>query len=129
VGNVTPTQSVSYSVTYAVCLLYDPTRAVQSGSTILLKIQLCDANNADASISNIVVHALSLVQTSTNASEALQASGNANPDNDFRYDPTLGPTGGYIFNLSTKGLTTGSYQLTFTAGADPMPHVLNFQVR
>jgi len=129
VGNVTPAQSVNYSVTYAVCLLYDPTRAVQNGSTIPLKIQLCDANKADASSSNTVVHALSLVQTSTNASEALQASGNANPDNDFRFDPTLGPTGGYIFNLSTQGLTTGSYQLTFTAGADPMPHVLNFQVR
>ncbi len=129
VGNIGPTQSVSYSVTYGVCLLYDPTRAVQSGSTIPLKIQLCDANNADVSSSTVVVHAVSLVQTSTNASEVLQASGNANPDNDFRFDPTLGPTGGYIFNLSTKVLTTGSYQLTFTASVDPLPHVLNFQVR
>ncbi len=129
VGNVAPAQTVSYSVAYAVCLLYDPTRAVQSGSTIPLKIQLCDANNADVSSSTVVVHAVSLVQTSTNASEALQASSNANPDNDFRFDATLGPTGGYIFNLSTKGLTTGSYQLTFTASGDPLPHVLNIQVR
>jgi len=129
VGNLAPAQTVSYSVTYALCLLYDPTRAVQGGSTIPLKIQLCDANNADVSNSSVVVHGVGLVQTSTNASEALQAAGNANPDNDFRFDPTLGPTGGYIFNLSTKGLTTGSYQLTFTAGADPLPHVLSFQVR
>jgi len=129
VGNIAPTQSVSYSVTYGVCLLYDPTRAVQSGTTIPLKIQLCDANNADVSSSTVVVHAVSLVQTSTNASEVLQASGNANPDNDFRFDATLGPTGGYIFNLSTKGLTTGYYQLTFRTSVDPLPHVLSFQVR
>jgi len=129
VGNVAPVQSVSYSVTYGVCLLYDPTRAVQSGSTLPLKIQLCDANNTDVSNSTIIVHGVSLVQTSTNASEILQASGNANPDNDFRFDPTLGPTGGYIFNLNTKGLTTGSYRLTFTATGDPLPHALSFQVR
>lgn len=129
VGNVAPLQLVSYSVTYALCLLYDPTRSVQGGSTIPLKLQLCDANNTDVSSSSVLVHAVSLVQTSTNSSETIQASGSANPDNDFRFDPTLGPTGGYIFNLSTKGFTTGSYQLTFTAGADPLPHALNFQVR
>lgn len=129
VGNVAPTQTISYSVTNAVCLLYDPTRSVQSSSTIPLKIQLCDANNADVSSSNVVVHAVSLVQTSTNASAVLQASGDANPDNDFRFDPTLGSTGGYIFNLSTKGLTTGSYQLTFAASSDPTSHILSFQVR
>ncbi len=129
VGNVAPPQSVSYSVTYAVCLLYDPTRAVQSGSTIPLKIQLCDANNADVSSSTVFVHGVSLVETSTNASEVLQSSGNANSDNDFRFDPTLGPTGGYIFNLSTQGLTTGSYLLSFSVGADPFTHTLSFQVR
>ena len=32
----------------------------------------------------------------------------------FRYDPTLGGSGGYIFNLSTKGLTTGTWKVTFT---------------
>jgi hypothetical protein len=129
VGNVAAPQSVSYSVSYAVCLFYDPTRAVQSGSTVPLKIQLCDANNSDASSPSVVVHGVSLLQVSTNASEVLQASGNANPDNDFRFDSTLGPTGGYVFNLSTKGLTTGSYALTFTAGTDPSPHILGFQVR
>jgi hypothetical protein len=129
VGNVAPPQSVSYSVTYSLCLLYDPTRSVQGGSTIPLKIQLCDVNNSDVSSSLVLVHAVSLVQASTNASDVIQASGNANPDNDFRFDSSLGPTGGYIFNLSTKGLTTGSYLLSFTAGADPTLHPLTFQVR
>ncbi|HJU12108.1 MAG TPA: hypothetical protein VJ728_14585, partial [Candidatus Binataceae bacterium] len=129
VGNIGAPQSVDYTVAYKVCVLYDPSRSVQSGSTIPLKIQLCDASNNDASSSSVIVHAVSLVQSSTSASELVQSSGSANPDNDFRYDNTLGSTGGYIFNLSTRGLSTGSYALTFTAGADPTMHTLVFQVR
>jgi len=129
VGNISPPQSAKYSVTYGLCLLYDPSRSVQSGSTIPLKLQLCDASNSDVSTSSVVFHATGLVQASTNSSEVIQASGNANPDNDFRFDATLGPTGGYSFNLSTKGLTTGSYLLSFSAGADPLPHTITFQVK
>jgi hypothetical protein len=129
VGNLSSPQAVTYSVSYNLCLLYDPTRSVNGGSTLPLKLQLCDANNADVSQSAVVLHGLSLVQAATNASEVLQASGNANPNNDFRFDSSLGPTGGYIFNLSTKGLTTGSYLLSFSAGADPTAHTLMFQVR
>jgi hypothetical protein len=128
-GNTAAPGSVSYTVAYKVCPLYDPTRSVQSGSTIPLKIQICDASNNDASSPSVIVHAVRLVQTNSNASEALQSAGSANPDNDFRYDSTLGSTGGYIFNLSTRGLSTGSYALIFAAGGDPTLHQLPFQVR
>jgi hypothetical protein len=40
---------------------------------------------------------------------SLQDAGGANPGNLFRYDAALG---GYVFNLSTKGLTAGTYALT-----------------
>jgi len=130
VGNAAAPDSINYSVAYNVCVLYDPTRSVQSGSTIPLKLQLCDINHTDVSSASIAVHATSLIQASSNASEIIQVSGNANPDNDFRYDSTLGPTGGYIFNLSTKGLATGAYVLSFTAGTDPATtHTVMFQVR
>jgi hypothetical protein len=129
VGNVATPQNVKYTVAYKVCLLYDPTRSVHSGSTSPLKLQLCDANNNDVSSPAAVLHATKLTQTGTNASETIQDSGNANPDNDFRFDSTLGPAGGYIFNLSTTGLSNGSYALSFTAGADPTTHILVFQVR
>ena len=76
-----------------------------------------------------MLHASSLVQIGSSASEVIQASGNANPDDNFRYDSTLGPSGGYIFNLSTKGLTTGIYALSFTAGADPATHTALCQVQ
>lgn len=129
VGNISAPQVISYSVTYNVCILYDPTRSVQSGATIPLKLDLCNADNADVSSPSVMVRATSLTQLSSNASLVIQDSGNANPDNDFRYDSTLGLTGGYIFNLSTKGLATGSYALSFTAGTDPATHTIIFQVR
>ena len=79
---------------YSACLLYDPTRSVHIGATIPLKFYLCDANGNDVSASNIVVHAVGLTQTSTSASEVIQDSGDSNPDNDFRFDSTVGPSGG-----------------------------------
>lgn len=127
-GNVS-SASVSYSVSYNVCLLFDNTRSVQSGSTVPIRIALCDSGGIDASSSAVVVQAVSLTHISTNASQVLESSGSANPDGNFRFDPTLGTTGGYIFNLQTTGLTTGTYALTFTAGSDPSPHIVTFQVR
>jgi hypothetical protein len=58
-------------------------------------------------------------------------AGNANPDSNFRFDGGLGPNGGYIFNLKTTGLATGTYVLTFTVAGDPTTHntELVFQVR
>jgi hypothetical protein len=37
------------------------------------------------------------------------------PDADFRFDATPGGTGGYIFNLKTTGLGTGTHHLAFLA--------------
>ena len=54
---------------------------------------------------------------------------NANPGGNFRFDASLGPAGGYIFNLKTTGLALGTYSLQFTAGSDPIPHAANFAVR
>lgn len=122
---------VVYSVTpaYNVCPLYDQTKAVKSGATIPIKLQLCDANGANLSSSNVVVTATTLTRVSDNAPGTIQDSGNANPDTNFRYDPILGGTGGYIFNLSTKGLASGTYKLSFAAGSDSTVHSVQFQVK
>jgi hypothetical protein len=111
-------------ITYNVCLLYDPTHAVHSGAVIPIKLQLCDANGNDASSSGVVVTATGVVQVSTGATDAVQDAGNSNPDNNFRFDG-----GRYIFDLKTTGLPTGTYSLNFTAGNDPQPHAVLFQVR
>jgi hypothetical protein len=121
--------SVEFAGLYHVCLLYDATKATQSGATIPIKLQLCDGSGNDLSSPGITLHATGVTQVSTSISGAVQASGNANPDNDFRFDSTLGPTGGYIFNLSTKGLSTGTYNLNFTVSGDSFSYVAPFQVK
>ncbi len=126
VGNTT-SGSVSYSVTYNICLLYDPTKAKKSGSTYPIQIQLCDATSHNVSASGIIVHAVSVTMASTSAPGVLDDAGNSNnPDFDFRYDSGLG---GYIFNLKTTGNSTGTYNLNFTAGSDPLVHSTPFQIK
>jgi len=132
VGDANFTGSTSSAITqvvqYNFCLLYDPTRSVKGGATYPIKIYACDANGVDVSTNAIVVHATAILQLSTVVG-APDDAGNANPDSDFRFDITLGPTGGYIFNLKTTGLPTGTYMLQFTAGNDPIKHSVAFGVK
>jgi hypothetical protein len=120
--NITTNRAIKgLTVQYGVCLLYDPTRAVKGGATYPLKLYLCDFNSNDVSSSVIIVHTTSIFMTS-GFTDAPENAGNANPDSDFRFDSTLGPSGGYIFNLQTTGLMGGTYGFTFTAGNDPTTH-------
>ncbi len=122
------TANVTYTVGYKVCALYDQTKAHKLGSTVPIKLQLCDANGANVSAAGVVVHASSLLNLDSSASANVDDSGAANsPDNDFRYNATLGTTGGYIYNLSTKGLTVGTWQLSFTASG--ASYAVTFDVR
>ena len=74
--------------------------------------------------------ALNVQLVSSTAPGPVEDSGSANPDSNFRYDASLGGTGGYIFNLSTRGLATGTYNLNFkVVGADPTIYSAPFQVR
>jgi len=75
---------------YNLCFLYDPTKSVHSGSTLPVKLQLCDGTGNNLSSPTIALHSLSLTQTSSVTYGPVQAPGNANPDNDFRYDSSLG---------------------------------------
>lgn len=117
------------TVTYNTCPLYDQAKAVKSGATIPIKLQLCDANGSNLSLPSVLVTATAITRVSDNAPGLLEDAGDANPDNNFRYDSTLGATGGYIFNLSTRGLSTGTYRLSFAAGSDPTTHSVEFQVK
>jgi probable HAF family extracellular repeat protein len=114
---------------YTICLFYDPTRAVRSGSTLPIKLQLCDANNQNLSSASIVLHAISIEMLSSAGATDVQHSGNANPDNNFRYDASIGDTGGYIFNLKTRGLHSGSCALNFTVADGFTIYQVPFQVR
>jgi len=125
IGN-TSSQAVSYTVSYDVCLLYDPAKAKSAGSTIPIKLQLCDADKVNVSRADVAVTAVNVRQISTDAPGILEDAGSANPDNNFRFDSTVG---GYIFNLRTIGLGSGTFALSFKAGGDPTTHTVQFQVK
>jgi hypothetical protein len=126
-GN-TNSATAQYTVSYGVCLLYDPNKAHKAGSTVPVRFSLCDANGVNVSGADVAVQATSLKKVDSTAVGQLEDSGSANsPDNNFRYDPSLdGGLGGYIFNLSTKApspalgqknaLTSGSWKLCFSVG-------------
>jgi hypothetical protein len=108
------------TVSYNACLLYDPMRAVKSGATYPIKFYLCDANSIDVSSPGVVLNATAMYKTG-GGTGTIEDAGNANPDSNFRYDATLGPSGGYIFNFKTSSLGSGSYNLAFTAGGTSSP--------
>jgi hypothetical protein len=122
-------RSVQYVVAYAVCVLYDETKAHKLGSTIPIRLQLCDAAGVNVSSSATSVHVAGVTRVSDDATGEFAGSGSANADGDFRYDETVGDTGGYVLNLATTGLSVGTWAVTFTAGGDPTLHGVQFRVR
>ncbi|HEX5194406.1 MAG TPA: PxKF domain-containing protein, partial [Solirubrobacteraceae bacterium] len=121
VGN-SSSKSVDYQVTYQVCRL-DPSGGVHhAGSTIPIRLDLCDANGNSVSSHAIVVTAAQ-VTAADGTSQPAQDAGNANPGNAFRY-----AGGRYIYNLDTKGLDTGDYTLDVTVAGDPVVHHIAFQL-
>jgi hypothetical protein len=112
---------------YAACLLYDPAKAHRLGSTAPLKVRVCDATGANLSAPGLLLTAVGVVRIDGSATTALaESAGNANPDSAFRYDADLA---GYVFNLSTKGLSRGTWELRFTVAGSPTVHALRFDVR
>lgn len=114
---------------YQICLLYDTAKAVKSGGTIPIKFELCDGSGQDVSSASIIVHAVSVTQSTTSVPGLVQDAGNANPDQDFRFNATLGGSGGYIFNLSTKGYAIGTYNLHLTVTGSTADYSVPFQVK
>ena len=72
------------------------------------------------------MQATAVTRTSSTTNGVPDDSGNANPDNMFRYDAALQE---YAFNLSTKGYLTGTYELAFTISGDPVTHSVQFGLR
>jgi hypothetical protein len=120
------TGSTYVPVPYNICPLSDQSRPVQAGATIPVKLQLCDGYGANLSSPGLVLTGTQLKRVSDNEVVPLRSSGRSNADSIFRYDPTLR---GYIFTVSTTGLTPGTYQLSFAVGDEPLEYPVHFDVR
>lgn len=125
VGN-TASASVAYDVTYGVEVLFDQTKARKAGSTVPIKLRLVDASGANVSDATVALSAVRLTKLDNSATTVTDVASSANPDSAFRYDAALG---GYIYNYSTRGLSTGTWELTYTATDDPAEHTVTFDVR
>ena len=123
VGNAS-TLTVTYYVTYKVCLLYDPTQPFTRNNQVPIKLEICDYTNVNLSSASITLHADSVSPSVPGAPFS-----NSNPGNNFRFDATIASGGGYIYNLSVKTFPPGSYNLNFTATGDPGSHQAPFKVK
>lgn len=107
------TKSVTYTVAYRICLLYDPTRPVRLLGQVVISLRICDANGNNLSSSGITVTATRVTGPVTRTVGARMP-----------YTPLVS---GYSLPVSTRGLPNGNYNLEFTiSGADTTTHVAPF---
>jgi hypothetical protein len=125
VGHVTEAHA-SFDVTYAVCPITELTKLVSPGSTLSLKLSLCDANNLNVSDRQIGLVSVEVRPVSPDASVSPAFVLGGKRD-EWKYTGAHG--GSYSQNLSTKGLTGGTYELRFAVEGDPVMHTLAFQLR
>jgi hypothetical protein len=126
-GAVDPNYAITYApgklfITYAICPLYSQTAPNNRGSTIPIKVQICDAAKKNLSTSSITLKALTVTGPVSNVPKP---SGTSNPGNIFRYDSQIL---GYIYNLDSSPYPKGTYQLTFSVAGDPLNHTVGFVI-
>ncbi|HEX9076038.1 MAG TPA: hypothetical protein VF932_09675 [Anaerolineae bacterium] len=113
--------------TYKIQPLFDQAHSYKLGGVLPLKLQLLNADGTNVSSSALVLNATGLVQKDSSAAPlGVDSPGSANPDNNFRYDATLQ---GYIFNLSTKNLAAGTWQMQFKVSGDANTYIVQFDLR
>lgn len=109
-------------------LLNDGTSLFQSGRTIPVKFQLTasDSSFVTDAVANIQVYRVVATPTGTvDMSVDTLPSGSSNTGSLFRFDPVANQ---YIYNLSTKGYSSGTYLLRTTLNDGTM-HDVNFSIK
>jgi hypothetical protein len=121
----TPTDSANYNTVYgkiSVTAVYqysgvlqpinaDGTSLLKAGSTIPVKFTLKDYSGAYVSTANATISYAKLTSNGFETDVKANSTSAAVTGNEFRYDSTSNQ---YIFNMSTNGLTEGTYRLTIT---------------
>lgn len=107
------TQSVIYYVHYAYSGILQPINSDNSsifklGSTVTVKFQLMDANSSYVTNSVAKIYVTKIGDGIIGTEMEAKSTSNATTGNLFRYDSTSNQ---YIFNLGTKTLTTGTWQI------------------
>ena len=118
-GNAGYTASTSeplgQDITYAIELLYDPTKASKGRSVVKVELQDAAQNNLSSSTITLTVAGLS----------PSPAPGTA-PGGTFTFVAPRKGSSYYQFSVNTRNYPAGTYTLSFTAGADPTTHTASF---
>jgi hypothetical protein len=117
------TETVSYTVGYAIAVLFDQTKANNSGTNIPIKLKIVDANGVNLSAANIQLVAVRVDPGNLPA----QSSGNSSSTNVFSFDSS---SQSYQYNLkSEQTWAPGTYRLVFRIVGDPVEHFVSFNIR
>lgn len=107
--------------------LFDNAHAHRAGSVVPLRLQILNGEGVNISSPDLVLTATGLVKKdNTSVTAVVDDAGNANPDKAFRYDASLQ---GYVFNLSTKGMTAGTWQGQFQVSGYSGTYTVEFDLR
>ncbi|MBW5482195.1 OmpL47-type beta-barrel domain-containing protein [Streptomyces bambusae] len=109
-------RTVTYTVAYRICLLYDPSRPPRLLGQVVISLRICDANGNNLSSPDITLTAIRITGPVTRP-----VTGR------FTYTSFYS---NYSLPVSTQGLPNGNYNLEFTiSGADTTTHVAPFTLR
>ena len=108
------TASASYSVGYAVKVLFDRFIPYKRGSVVPIVLQLTDARGT-----NVSAAAIALTSVTINGKAATAA----------QQPKFVALVRSYGVNLNTTGFAPGTYTLAFKAGSDPVVHSVPFIVK
>ena len=111
---------------YAVLPLFDASRSYKLGSIVPIRLQLLDPQGENVSSASLVPTATRLVRKDAAPPLDIQDAGNSNPDGDLHYDSALQ---GYVFNLSTRNLALGTWDLCFAVPGDTATYHILFSIR
>jgi hypothetical protein len=120
VGNVTRRQ-VSYNVGYNICYQYNTTTPQSRGGTVVLKVQLCDANGNNLSSNGITLTAIAEdVLNPPQLPNPNNSPGNSQPGFSFRFTQNQ-----YQYNLDPTAPLPPPSGMPLGSG----PHVLYFTIQ
>lgn len=113
------------TVTYDSPARFDQARAVKSGATLPIKVQLLDASGTNlSSASTPVVLATPIALRGPDGDAVANQPAGA-----FRFVQPRKGEPMYQYDLRTRGLARGTHTLYFIVGGDPTVHALTFEIR
>jgi hypothetical protein len=110
---------------YAVTAVDDLSRLRQVGSTIPVKVRVLEGS-MNVSSATLSLMAVEVINLQTRVTSTPADAGASNRSGIFRFDES---SRSYIFNLSTRALAPGPYELRVRVGSEPATLAVRFEVR